>query len=304
MYVYNYTDGTCSGLDHGTSIQTEIVLEGSFKPYSIDSWTGEVSQAAVYAHRGGMTHLPIDLDYGDIALYALEAVDAEPLHVVRSDAPDILVRNGDLVVRATASGTYSTVLSDGSRHTSTLTVPETVEIENWTLTVEDWRDSGVFVWRSETRKGHTTTEGTYLTSRNMSTHELATLDTWNNIEGIGRSVSGIGYYNTTFQWDPAAADGAYLDLGPLVQTATVFVNGVETDPVNLNIPVIDVSELLVEGENRLDVKVTTSLTNRQLANGYRPEGQVGNHREHVWKYFEYGLSSATLVPFAEDVVHP
>jgi hypothetical protein len=136
----------------------------------------------------------------------------------------------------------------------------------------------------------------------MSTHEIETLDTWNNIEGIGRSVSGIGYYNTTFQWDPTAAEGAYLDLGRLVQTATVFFNGVEADPMNLNVPVVDFSELLVAGENRLDVKVTTSLTNRQLANGYKPEGRVGTHREHVWKYFEYGLPSATLVPFAEDVL--
>lgn len=302
LYVYNYTDGTYSGLDLGTNIQTEIVLDGSFKAYSIDSWTGRVSEVAAYTHRDGMTHLPIDLDYGDIALYALESVDDEPLHVVRSNASEVMARNGAFVVRETASGTYTTVLSDGSRHSNTLTVPEAVELENWTLTVEDWRDSGVFVWRSETRNGHTTTEGTYLTSRNMSTHELETLETWNNIEGIGRSVSGIGYYTTTFAWDPTSADGAYLDLGELVQTATVFVNGVESEAVNLDRPVVDISDLLVEGENRLDVKVTTSLTNRQLASGYQPEGQVGTHREHVWRYFEYGLPSATLVPFVEDVV--
>jgi len=302
LYVYNYSDGTYSGHAHGTNARTQVVLEGSFQPYSIDSWTGEVSRTAVYTHEGGRTHLPIDLDYGDIALYALDAVGEEPLHVVRSDASEVFARDAGFVVRETAGGTYTTVLSDGSRHTSVLSVPEAVALGGWTLTVEDWRDSGVFVWRSETRNGRTTAEGTYLTSKNMSTYELETLDTWNDIEGIGRSVSGIGYYRTTFAWDPETADGAYLDLGRLVQTATVFVNGVQTDPLNLNRPVTDVSGLLIEGENRLDVRVTTSLTNRQLASGYRPEGQVGNHREHVWKYFEYGLPSATLVPFAEDVI--
>jgi predicted GH43/DUF377 family glycosyl hydrolase len=302
LYVYNYSDGTYSGLDHGTNVRTQVVLEGSFEPYSIDSWTGEVSKVALYRHEGGMTYLPIDLDYGDVALYALEAVEGEPLHVVRSDASEVFARDGRFVVRETASGTYTTVLSDGTRHTSTLAVPEAVELGDWTLTVEDWRDSGVFVWRSETRNGNTTAEGTYVTSRDMSTYELETLDTWDDVEGIGRSVSGIGYYRTSFAWDPRTAHGAYLDLGRLVQTATVFVNGVETDPANLNRPVVDASGLLVEGENRLDVRVTTTLTNRQLANGYKPEGRVGDHREHVWKYFEYGLASATLVPFAEDVL--
>jgi hypothetical protein len=261
-----------------------------------------VSEVAVYAHEGGRTSLPIALDHGDVALFALEAVEAEPLHVIQTDASEVLVRSGGFALRETASGTYTTALSDGSSHTSVLTVPAAVELGSWTLTVEDWRDSGVFVWRSETRHGNTTAEGTYLTSREMSTHELPTLDTWNDVEAIGRSVSGIGYYRTTFAWDPKAADGAYLDLGRLVQSATVYVNGVEAPPLNLNRPVVDVSELLVEGENRLDVRVTTSLTNRQLAKGYRPEGQVGNHREHVWKYFEYGLGSATLVPFVEDLI--
>ena len=35
-----------------------------------------------------MTHLPIDLDYGDVALYALEAVDASRVHLAASaDVP-------------------------------------------------------------------------------------------------------------------------------------------------------------------------------------------------------------------------
>lgn len=306
LYVYNYCPDTYCGLDHGTECVTEIAVEGTFIPYQIDAWTGEVSKVAEYRHEDGRTIIPIDLIYGDIALYAFEATDAEEAHVV-SATGDVYEQDGVFYLRATASGEYSVEMADGTAATITAEVPEAVSLTNWQLTVESWSNSGIPQWRSETSEdGVTTTEVTYLTAKTMIPLTLETLTTWDNIEKVGKWVSGKGYYSTTFAWD-GAADGAYLDLGSFDQSLTVYVNGVKADPVNIENAVLDISDLLVEGENRLDITYCSTLTNRVKADGdqylARPVGPL-DWRNVVESrdWHASGLSSVTLVPYVDHEI--
>ena len=81
LYAYNYcNDKYCgenhtTGMGHGLNAQTEIKMDGTFIPYYIDAWSGEVTEVSNYRYEDGKTVFPISLDYGDVALYAFEPVE-------------------------------------------------------------------------------------------------------------------------------------------------------------------------------------------------------------------------------------
>ena len=139
----------------------------------------------------------------------------------------------------------------------------------------------------------TTTEVKYDTKKTNIDVELPELKTWDEIEEVGQNVSGIGYYETTFDWDSTKADGAYLDLGTIPQSVTVEVNGQKTAPVNVNDAVVDISEYLTDGENTLKVTVTSTLTNYLISTGRLEEGPVGRtvwcgrHWKVSWERFTW-----------------
>ena len=75
VYVYNYCDGAThneNNEDHGDTITTEIKVDGTFVPYQIDAWSGEIIPLAEYRHEDGRTVIPVTLDYGDIAYMPLK----------------------------------------------------------------------------------------------------------------------------------------------------------------------------------------------------------------------------------------
>ena len=312
LYVYNYCDGSACGIDHGLSATQEISMEGEFIPYYIDSWTGDVEKVANYRYEDGRTIITIDIDYCNVALYAFEAVEAEETHIVEADANVITKDDGTFAMRVTESGSYTAKDSAGNEYTVEAEVPAVTEIGNWSLKVESWTE-GDKQTRSETRnttvsengelveKEVTTTEVKYDTKKTEIDVELPELKTWDEIEEIGKDVSGIGYYETIFQWDSASEDGAYLNLGTIPQSVTVEVNGVKTDAVNVTGAVTDISSLLKDGENTLKITVTTTLTNCLLATGKIQEGEVG-FTDYAVKYFKNGLSSVSLIPYVEKAL--
>ena len=309
LFAYNYCNDKYCGLNHGLNATTEVSMDGTFIPYSIDSWTGDVEKVADYRYEDGRTIFTINLDYEDVALYAFEEVGNQELHAVSTTADKVLNKNGTLAVRASKSGTYTTALSDGSSYATTVRVPDAQELTGWKLKVEDWTQ-GDKVYREETRDTTiyqdgkrvparvTTREAKFETNKNIIDTELFTLKTWDNIPEIAKDVSGIGYYSTSFHWDASKADGAYLDLGAFPQSAVVTVNGTQGDPVNVMNPVVDISDLLKDGANKLEITVTSTLTNRLLQMGRLREGGV-RFNDYEVRYFSNGLSSAVLVPYAE-----
>jgi hypothetical protein len=302
-YMRHYDDSTA------VSIDTTISVEGSYVPYLIDTWSGEATRVADYTIENGRTIIPVSLDSGDTALYAFEpAENDENKTIVATTADETTTVDGQLAVRALATGNYETTLSDGTVVTSDLVVNDAISLTDadWHLTVEDWQP-GELLTRTEEKEDYTTTEYTYSTSKDTIDVDLSGLKTWNNIEEVGLDVSGVGYYSTTFILPEGfvAENGAYLDLGSLESSAKVTINGQETEDVNLDRPRVDVSDLLVDGENTIEIRISTTLTNRMLSLGLQQAGVANLGMDfplYINGYFEYGLTTVDLVPYAQAIV--
>ena len=238
VYAYNYDDGSYrdkslrpeikNGPLPGLNIKTDLVVEGQFVPYTIDAWTGKATELANYKWVDGKTVVGVDLDYNDIALLAFEKVSGAKLHVESTDAASARSIPGGVAVRATNSGTVTTKLSNGAQFQKTVTVPAPYDIGNWDLTVQSWRPNATAgdLTRTETVDGVTTVNRKTSTVKTPINVKLDKLTTWDNIPAIGKTVSGTGHYEATFNWDASKASGAYLDLGDKIEAGMkVWING-------------------------------------------------------------------------------
>ena len=264
VYVYNYDDGSyldkslkpgVAEMTHTTNIQTEIVKNGEFVPYTIDAWSGEVTELADYRWVDGKTIVPIDLDYNNIALLAFENVDAQKLHIASTNADSARAIVDGVAVRTTESGTVATELSDGQKFEDAVTVPEQFDITDWDLTVQSWRpnETAGDLVRTETIDGLTTVNQKTSTVKTPIEVKLDTLKTWNNIPEVGMAVSGTGHYEASFDWDAKAASGAYLDFGPTMEESMeVWINGekvggqVSTNPTKIKQDVGGVNKATID----------------------------------------------------------
>ena len=299
VFAYNYCDGslhTPENLPHGDRISTELVADGIFVPYVIDAWNGNVKKVAAYRYKDGKTFFNIFLNYGDIALFALQSVDQEELHV--DACADVFEKNKKFYCTATESGEYSFPLNTGATVTGKGTVEPSYEITDWALTVESWTPTDKLLTRTETLLGVTTNEYAYDTEKTTIDLTLDTLTTWDKIDGVGKSISGKGFYRATFPWK-GTSDGAYLDFGKITQSMKVFINGKKTDDINMNRPVVDISNLLRTGENVIEIQYSSNLNNLQLSRGVTKEGVLpSNFLGYAVQYESYGPQKATVVPYS------
>ena len=248
--------------NYADAITAPLSVDGSYIPYRIDAWSGRVTRVSS-EFADGRTVFPAALAAGDVALFCLEPLGA-----------DISVPP---VPRITEKPPFS--------------------IQNWTLSVESWTPSDEILCRTETLLGVTTKEYAYRTDVQKIDASLETLTTWDNIPEVGGQVCGKGHYRASFVWD-GTSDGAYLDLGQLVQSVHVKINGHDADPVNLIRPRIDISDLLINGENTVELFYRSNLNNLQIARGKVKEGiLVNNFPGYLTKYESYGPASAVIVPY-------
>lgn len=242
LYAYNYCPNDyhqhsskeeVQTEDHGLNCTTDIKIQGQYIPYMIDSYSGEVTELADYSYEDGCTVFTIDLDYGNIALYAFEAVDQEKDNTIKSTTADssYMSDNGP-VIRVTEAGTYETELNNGNVVSSEVAdVAPASDITNWNLDVTSWT-AGEDVLTSVEKIGDVTTENKLTDTKKteITGIKLDTLTTWDNIAEVGKDVSGTGVYTAEFEWDSTKADGAYIDFGDsLDQSMTVEINGVKVN---------------------------------------------------------------------------
>ena len=308
LYAYNYCNGVMhdgDDEDHGLVAIEEIAMDGTFIPYYIDAWTGEVTQVADYRWEDGKTIFELTLEYNDVALYAFEAVETEPEHIVATELDSYVTEDG-IVLRATESGVYETELAYGRKVRTEVEVPAAYDITGWNLTVEAW-EKGDYVERRDEVNGVANVENTYATKKtNIENIKLDKLTTWDNIPEVGKGVSGRGFYSAKFNWD-GKADGAYLDFGSLINSMKVTINGVQTEDVNMNTPVLDISDYLVEGENTIELAYSSNLTNEMLETGRISEADSYEGYMPLWGSYEvhyrpYGPAQALIVPYVEETV--
>ena len=332
-----------------TTVHPSVTLTGTGTPYLLNTWTGRVTPIANYTENGDRVTLSLRIgpaDAIDVAITPTDMFKAAPpdggLHATSTTAnatPEgtgnvVYDSSGNLVARASATGTYTTTLSNGKTVTSNITVPaispsSTVSminglptLTNWQLSVDSWTQTPA---GSPTQTLHTPipASGT-LTVGPLSGVTDGSLPSWTqitpqNISGLPAgdnltNVAGIGTYTTSFtlpaNWSPSTA-GAYLNIGAAVDTVDLWVNGKAVAGVNENDRnQIDIGPYLQAGSNTLKITVATPLRNAVAVAPATPAtGQVPNSAETIGslqggaKIPNVGLlGPVTLTPYGQSTL--
>jgi hypothetical protein len=332
-----------------TTVHPSVTLTGTGTPYLLNTWTGAVTPIANYTESGGRVKLSLRIgpaDVVDVAITPANMFKAAPPgggpHATGTTANataegvDNVVydSSGKLVARASATGTYTTTLSDGSTVTSKITVPSVEAgpdvtmiggvptLTKWQLSVDSWTQtpSG-----DPTQTLHTPipASGTF-TVGSLSDVTDGSLPSWTqitpqNIPGLDpgdnlTNVAGIGTYTTSFtlpaSWSVSTA-GAYLNIGAAVDTVDIWVNGKAVSGVDENDRnQIDIGPYLRAGSNTLKITVATPLRNAVAVAPATPAtGQVPNSAETIGslqggaKIPNVGLlGPVTLTPYGQSTV--
>jgi len=264
----------------GSPISTEFTLTGDGVPYLLDPWNGEITPILEYTREGDTVTVPIDLDREDTAIIALttepERFDSEDaaVHVVSTTADELVTSGGRVFIRDSEAGTYATTLSDGHVvHTTIGASPAAVDLTDvdWNLSAQTWAPASTYG-----------TTGTAGAATAVSTVEVALegLTAWPDIPAL-TDASGIGTYSTTFDLpsDYSGSVGTVLDLGEVMDSFTLEINGEEVPFVNQLRASVDVGSYLKAGENDITVRVATTLRNKlrtlDTTIGTRPKQQYG-----------------------------
>lgn len=266
VYLYNvmYTE------TEAVSFKASIIGEGT--PYSINCWTGDVDQIASFTFADGRTIVDVTLKPGQACMLAIDLSSKPEIYAVANDACRILRRdNGSLAIVACRDGEYSVQLNDGTTVKKQVSVPGDIDLNKWQLQVEDWNEGDKKEILEDRGMGYVSQEVYYETKKTLIDAGEVDLKPWKDISAIGEDVSGVGYYSTVFTIsdDWSENNGALLKMGSVNgSTAAVYVNGKKAPAVDFADPVVDISELLVKGENEIKVEVSSTLTNRLRQRGY------------------------------------
>lgn len=251
-YLFNSGDARTSAT---------VTLRGEGRPYRYDGWTGAVTPVAEFTRTADGVQVEVDLATGEGELIALTTGNADTpanacaVGVDDTTADEVRDSGGSLVVRDTAAGTYDTRLSDGTAVSTAIdTVGEAVEPTAWDLVVTSWTAGP---------GGPADTAMKQLPRIALTAGDDGTLPDWQEVDGLAK-VSGTSTYTTTIDtgagWTGGA--GAYLDLGTVLGTAQVSVNGKRLEPVDqVDVHRIDLGDSLTAGTNTLTVHVATPVYN-------------------------------------------
>lgn len=273
LYNYMYTDTE--------NYVGQVSVDGIYKPYVLDTWSGKVDGVGVYSYENGRTILNVDIGPGDMVMFALDPNDADDTQatITQTSANVCRVDSSDdnVTMCVSESGLASLYYSDGSTYELNVEAPQNVSLNQWNLTVESW-EPGEKIFRTEDRGfGYTTTEAAYTTSkRNIEVGETS-LVPWKDIQAVGPAVSGVGTYTNTFtlpqNWDES--NGAIFKVDS-VNGGTVMlkVNGQKV-PINMDNATADISAYVRPGENSIEVRVTTNLNNRKNNTNYARSNSYG-----------------------------
>ncbi|WP_329058081.1 glycosyl hydrolase [Amycolatopsis sp. NBC_01480] len=253
----------------GVPVRQLMRLAGRGKPYLMDAWTGEITPASGARPGNGAAVVPVELGAGDITVVAVTARDD---HTFSRSAPWSVP---SMLAAAAGGGN-----------------PEPLHLGAWTLTVESWTPgpSGQPGDTARTRLGAVT----------VASGDDGTLPAWTSItreKGYPEDladVSGIGTYTADITLGDVwhGVKSAYLDVGAVVDTVRVAVNGRDLPPVNqLDRRHIEVGPYLRPGRNTVSIRVASTLLNAvRVAPGTDASGRPR---------MDYGLiGPVTLTPRA------
>lgn len=256
-FVYNRSAET---------VERTLTLTGKGRPYVLDTWTGRITPVARYTTGNRGTTIKVRVAPYDKVVLALDpsaALGPTPaVHALDSAGEVHVASNQKLVVRATKNGSIRTRLSNGALAVSTIGgLAPARRLDEWRLDAQTW----------------TPGENQYSTVRTDHTDipvragDDGALPSWREITvPVDLSTaSGIGTYTTTVDlpatWSPS--DGAFLDLGDVLDSAQVTVNGSRVVVNQSDRGRIDLGKRLEPGANTITVRVATTMFNAVRRSG-------------------------------------
>ncbi|OLF14315.1 hypothetical protein BLA60_04050 [Actinophytocola xinjiangensis] len=216
--------------------EQRLTLTGDGQPYELDTWTGKITPITDYRRTA----------HGVVVDVALEPADTKVIA--------LSTRHDDTFRRApSADHVPATTRNDGLAP---------VVLDDWTLQVESWSRGGSGLPGDTAR--------TRLPVIPVVAGDRGVLPPWSALTPANGydvdlgDVSGIGTYRSTFTLDGSwqGVRAAQLDLGDVVDTATVTVNGTRLpalDPQDRRH--VEIGEFLRPGRNTLEVRVSSTLLN-------------------------------------------
>lgn len=190
---------------------------------------------------------------------------------------DAHIEDGSTVIRARLSP-GETALWTIDLSSPPQTLAESAEIigepNDWAISVESW-DAGDDELIVEDRGlGYESREVRPRTAVTTLTTAARSLESWRELAEIGGKVSGVGHYETSFRLDraPGEDERIILDLGSTAGgLGAVRVNGSQPRGFDTSRPRVDITEHVRAGDNRIEVRVASSLNNRLISRGYYDE---------------------------------
>jgi hypothetical protein len=245
-------------------------VEGSARPWIADCWTGEIREPSSWL---------IGKEHSEVELVLLPG-------------------QACLVIWETAApGAGKT---GGGKTGSAAEAPAPIALDLWDLTVEDWNEGEKKAIVEDRGLGLVTREVYYETKKTPVRVGTTRLIPWKDIPGLGPEVSGVGFYETKVSlpkdWNPQVL-GARLELASTNgNSAAVYVNGRKGPAYDFNAKTVDVSALLVPGENTIKVEVSSTLNNRLKARNYH--SIIKTMMENMAKHFAEEAGESADAPAA------
>lgn len=214
--------------------EVEVALPGTGTVHRIDGWTGAIRPHRGTQTDGNRTMITLTLAPGETALLTID-------------------RSTDPAADSTPT----------RRHL-------VAELAEWTVAVESWDAGDLTVITEDRGLGYVTREVRPTPQVTRIDAGTGSLRPWKDIPEVGPAVSGVGDYTTTMQLDAeVGGDRYFLDLGSVAGgLGSVQVNGGDPTGFDTSAPVIDITDDLHVGVNRVTVRVSSSLNNRLIARGY------------------------------------
>lgn len=218
-----------------------LVFTGKFRCVAIprfwDPQTGEIRGIPEYTHANGCTRIPLMLS-GFGSAYVVFTTDEDKPHVVGTNLPDILECKADSVRGTTDhAGMYYADVAVGDdlirRAGAVADVPKPIELsKGWQFRLEKEADP-----------------------------MPVKLGSWTD-QGLP-DYSGPAVYEITFDLPGNYAHRPLiLDLGKVHETAEIKVNGRPAGVCLWRPYTVDISKFVHEGQNKLEITVTNTLSNR------------------------------------------
>lgn len=262
-YFFLFNQGT-------SAINFTLTLNPGFEgsPFALDPWSGEVRPVVLYSNSssGNLSIPEISLAPSQTALFtvtsgdSLEGVPISNGHLVSAD-PNVTAvalttsspsSSQQFELRSPDEGMKQFITEAGETMSANFSLEgETSQVlSGWQLNVTSW-----------------------MPPQNLSDHRSVLISQaainltqglvpWSSIEGL-TNISGVGTYSTSFEWSHAddGAVGLLLDFGEIFHTLKAQLNDKQAATADPTHPVIDISELVVNGTNTIIVDVASTLLN-------------------------------------------